>query len=385
MRRRTNLPLLMALAFATALAPAARGQTINWRSDYNKARKEAQEKNAPLILDFCMQGCVPCKKLEETTFRDPKVLALITEKFIPLKVEQERDPNLVSALRINGFPTIVLAAPDGKILTSLEGFQDAARLADAMHRVLASMTNPEWMLRDYQLAAKLLTSGEYARAIALLRNVVEDGVGRPVQLEAQKQLAALEQKARDRVLKAKQLSDAGQHSQALQMLTEAIHDFPGLQASREAADMMARIAQNPDIRSQQRLRRAQELLTQAKEHYKTKEYFLSLDRCETLMSAYGDLTEGQEAGQLAAEIKNNPDVLQSACDSLSDRLGNMYLALADAFLKKGQRTEAINYLQRVISSFPGPRQAESAQIRIAQLQGLPTMRVEFQRAPERDP
>src|SRR5215475_13075188 len=104
MRRRAYLPLLIALAFVTALAPAARAQTINWRSDYNKARKEAQEKNAPLVLDFCMQGCVPCRKLEEITFRYPNNLALITEKFIPLKVEQERDPNLVSALRINGFP-----------------------------------------------------------------------------------------------------------------------------------------------------------------------------------------------------------------------------------------------------------------------------------------
>ena len=145
---------------------------------------------------------------------------------------------------------------------------------------------------------------------------------------------------------------------------------------------MTRVAQNPDIRNHQRLRRAQELLTQARDYYKTKEFFLSLDRCEILMSAYGDLYEGQEANQLAAEIKSNPDLLQSACDNLSDRLSNLYLTLADSLLKKGQRAQAINHLQRVISAFPGTRQAESAQIRLGQLQGIPTLRVELQRPPD---
>ena len=39
----------------------------------------------------------------------------------------------------------------------------------------------------------------------------------------------------------------------------------------------------------------------------------------------------------------------------------------------------MTYLQRVITAFPGTRQAESAQIRLGQLQGSTTMRVEFQR------
>ena len=284
MRRRIHLPLLLVSVAAWYLCarPEARPQTppapaaIVWRSDYQQARKEAQEKNLPLILDFCMQGCIPCRRLEETTFRDPRVLAIVGEKFVALKVEQERDPNLVKALRIHGFPTIVLAGPDGSILNTLEGYQEAPALIHALQRAIAGTTNPEWMLRDFQLASKLLTSGEYARAIAILRNIVEDGGTRSVQVDAQKQLATLERKVQSRIAEAKELADAGQSTQGLQMLTETVRDFAGLQACREAADLMTRIAQNPDIRNQQRVRRAQELLVQAKDYYKTKEYFLSL-------------------------------------------------------------------------------------------------------------
>lgn len=407
MRRRLLHPLVILLAFG--LVPEARSQgplapptpasqapapqgaaphapptspvptSVHWRHDYTKARKEAQDKNLPLILDFCMQGCVPCKQLDLTTFRDPKVLQLIHERFVPLKVEQEKDPTLVSALRIHSFPTLVLAGPDGKILHTLEGFQEAPKLLEMLHRVIISTTNPDWMVRDYQLALKLTGAGEYARAIALLRNILEDGSSRPIQGSAQKLLADMEYRALERVTHARQFSDRGQTPQAIQMLSEAIRDFPGLQATREATDLMARMAQNPEIRSHQRLRRAQDLLTQAKEYYKNRDYFLSLDRCEALVNGYPDLSEGQEGAQLANEIKNNPDLLQNACDSLSDRLGNLYLSLADSLLKKGQRQQAMNYLQRVISAFPGTRQAESAQIRLGQLQGTPTMRVDFQR------
>src|SRR5262249_57677549 len=97
------------------------------------------------------------------------------------------------------------------------------------------------------------------------------------------------------------------------------------------------------------------------------------------VDAGGGRGEGQEARQPGSEIKNTPDVWQSACDNPSDRLSTLYLSLANALLKKGQRQQAMTYLQRVIAAFPGPRQAESAQIRLSQLQGTSTMRVEFQR------
>jgi TolA-binding protein len=55
---------------------------------------------------------------------------------------------------------------------------------------------------------------------------------------------------------------------------------------------------------------------------------------------------------------------------MSDRLGGLYLSLADSLLKRGQPQRAEFYLQRVIQAFPGSRQAESAQIRLTQLQGV---------------
>ncbi len=49
----------------------------------------------------------------------------------------------------------------------------------------------------------------------------------------------------------------------------------------------------------------------------------------------------------------------------------LYLALADAWLKRGQPQQAVYYLERVVQTLPGTRHAETAQTRLAQLQGQP--------------
>src|SRR5262249_46528360 len=116
-----------------------------------------------------------------------------------------------------------------------------------------------------------------------------------------------------------------------------------------------------------------------REDYRTQHFLACLDRCEDLASSYADLPEGADAMQLAAQIKNNPEWMKQVCESLSDRLGLLYLSLAETLLKKGQPQQAVVYLERVVQTFPGTRQAEAAQVRLSQVQGQPTQPVDFKK------
>src|SRR6516165_9817254 len=141
------LALLALIVCGPGLASA---QEILWRKDYNEARREAEAKNLPLVLEFSTESCFWCRRLEATTFQEPTVVRLMNQRFIPLKVDAYRDAMLTQALRIQSFPTVVLAGPDGKILATLEGFMEAPRFQEHLERVLAGLSNPEWMARDYQ-------------------------------------------------------------------------------------------------------------------------------------------------------------------------------------------------------------------------------------------
>jgi tetratricopeptide (TPR) repeat protein len=304
---------------------------------------------------------------------------LIKERFIPLKVDARRNAELTEALRIQSFPTIVLAGPDGKILGTLEGYTDATRFHEHLQRLLVVLSNPEWMTRDYEEAEKAVAAHEHARAVALLKSVVEDGKERPIQAKARQLLNDLEEQAAGRLAHAKQLEDQGQSTQAIDSLTELLKNYSGTQAAIEGGRALNALAEKPEVKAQLRTRRARELLTQAREDYRTQQYLCCMDRCEVLNASYADLPEAVEGMRLVAEIKNNPDWMRQACESLSDRLGVLYLSLAETWIKKGQPHEAVACLERVVQTLPGTRQAEVAQTRLAQLQGQPTGRADFKK------
>ena len=164
-----RLTLLAALFVG---APALRADEVQWRSDYNRARQEAAESGRPLIIDFGTVACHWCRQLDATTFREPAIVALLNERCVPLKVDASRNPALAEALRIQSYPTLVYAAPDGRILGFQEGYVEGARFQDQLSRVLAAVSAPDWMQRDFQDAVKARGNGDVGRAVSLLRNVV---------------------------------------------------------------------------------------------------------------------------------------------------------------------------------------------------------------------
>jgi thioredoxin-related protein len=352
---------------------------VKWRTDYNAARKEAVEKNRPLILDFGTESCFWCKKLDATTFQEPVVLGLLNEKFIPLKVDAEQNRPLAEALRIQSFPTLVLAGPDGKIVGTLEGYLDAGRLQEQLNRVLADLNNPEWMQRDYQEAGKAIASADYARAIALLKSVNEDGRDRPVQTKARQLLQDLEQQAAGKLARAKQLEEHGQTSDAINTVSELLRVYAGTRAAVEGGQLLTNLAARPAVKDELRSNQARDLLAQAREDYRTRQFMGCLDRCELLRGAYGDLPEGKEAVQLAAEIKSNPEWLMKACEAATERASSLYLSLAETLIRKGQSQQAALYLERVIQAFPGTHYAETAQVRLSAIQGRPNLQTDFKK------
>lgn len=353
-------------------AGSLNAQEVEWRTDYNKARQEATEKARPLMIDFYSIPCYWCEQLNQKTFRDPEIIALLNTRCIPLKVHNDANPALTAQLRIQNFPTLIFASADGRILGTQEGFLEAPALKEKLIRVIAAVAEPEWMVRDYQEALKARDHNDPARAIALLKTIGVDGKDRPVQVKAAQLLRELEVQAAQRLKQAQDLAQQKGHApEAIAAATDLVRRYAGTLAARGGADILVSLANRMDMADMYRVQRARDLLAQAKEDYQSKQFLCCLDRCELLLNSFGDLPESIDARQMATEIKSNPDWTKQACDQLGDRLSVLYLGLADTFLKKGQPQQAIFYLERVVQTFPNTRHAEVAQVRLSLLQGRP--------------
>lgn len=372
------------IGFGLALLPAraqVQGTGIKWRHNYATARQEAKEKGLPLILEFGTEKCYWCQVLDKDTLSNGTIIKTINENFIPLKIDGNLEPKLVQSLQIESYPTVILADADGKILGTMEGFHDASRFQEKLLRALALVANPEWMLRDLKAASNALAVPDYAKAIALLRGILEDGKNRPVQQKALKIFEEIEQQAAGQLAKAKQLNDKGQAQDAIKIITDLVRLYPGTESANLAGKMMTDLsAKTPDLAKIPRGQQARELLALAKEDYRLGQHLFCMDRCKTLMDEYPDFgKEAGEAKQLYDTIATNPEWMQEACDKMAERMGNMHLILADSFLKKGKREEAIATLQKVTKLLPGSQHAEIARARLNQLNGQPTITVDFKK------
>jgi tetratricopeptide (TPR) repeat protein len=361
----------LALLLGLLLVGQVPGQEIAWQSDYSKALKEAADRGRLLFVNVGTENCYWCKQLETRTFKDAELLKLITDRCVPLKIDAAKNTYLVQALRVQSYPTLVLAGPDGAILHYKEGFVEAAPLREQLVKSLAAAISPAWMVRDVEAAGKAVASADHAKALALLRNVVEDGRSRPAQVKARKMIQDLEKQAEDQAARARDLASKGKTSEAIASIQQLSKSYPGTLADREGKQLLLKLTSKAEARASDRKRQAEELLRQAQEDYKSRQLLCCLDRCEILSSQYADLPEGPAAEKLANEIKLNPEWTKQACDQLGERLCVLYLALADSWLKKGQPQQAIFYLERIIKMFPGSRQAEAAQVHLTRLRGAP--------------
>lgn len=367
------LPLVTAAVLAT-VGRASAAEPLAWRTDYNQARKEANERGLPLFVVIGTDNCFYCKKLEAGPFRDPAVLSQLVDNFIPLKIDAHKEPALAKALRVQVYPTLVLAGADGKIHGFIEGYLDADRLVENLKRTVTATTTTDGAARDFEQASRALSGGDYPRAVSLLKGIVKDSGEKPVGVKSKQILDDIERIATGRLTRAKELEQRGFTQEAIDSLAETVRTYAGTQAAADAASLMTGFAAKPEGQEKLRLRAARELLAGAREAFRSGRYSDCLERCDQLAAVYPDLAEGKEAMGLAGEIKSNPERLAAACEQMNQRTAAMYLTLAESWTKKGQTAEAITCLEKVSKLCPNSRQADIAQGELAKLRanGAPT-------------
>lgn len=376
MTRTTTAAGLLLLATLPALAA---DQGVEWRSDYDAARKEATTAGRPLFLQVSSEDCFHCRRLDAGPLREPAVVGLLNDRYIPLRVDAARSPKLVEALRVNAYPTMIIAAPDGRILAFLEGFHDARALVEQLQRTLGGPPPaPDPAAANFQAAAKAVEAGDYARAVPLLKTLAEDGKDKAAQAKARATLDEIEQQAAGRLARARRLQEDGRPQDAADLLTDMAGRYAGTRAAADGAKLLASLPERPDPKSSQRERRARALLAQAKEVAAGERYNAALELCNVLVTDFKDLPEGRLGAELADGIRSSPEKLALACENLNERLAAMYATLGEAALKKGEKPQAAGYFEKAVRAAPASLVARDAQAKLTALSvKTPAMTTEF--------
>jgi len=137
MKRPRIFALAAALLYVSVAASSAYA-AITWAGNLSSALKEAKSKNKPVMADFYTDWCGWCKKLDRDTYADPEV-ANLSKKFICVKVNGDKYPDLVSKYGVSGYPTIIFLDPAGNKADAIVGYVNAEGMLSRMNSVLSKI------------------------------------------------------------------------------------------------------------------------------------------------------------------------------------------------------------------------------------------------------
>jgi thiol:disulfide interchange protein DsbD len=106
-------------------AAADRGEHLDWAAFDRNAFRQALDSGETVIVDFYADWCAPCKELEEKTFADPRVAAVL-EGYVRFKVDQTRSSSdavaLAKEFNVLGVPTVMVYRANEEVFR-ITGFE----------------------------------------------------------------------------------------------------------------------------------------------------------------------------------------------------------------------------------------------------------------------
>jgi thiol-disulfide isomerase/thioredoxin len=130
------LTLLIALSVSLPASPA-RAEEPFGAGSFRSACALAGKTRRIVLVDFYTTWCGPCKRLDETTWKDKTVRAWLTQSAVSRKIDAEKQTVLAAKYKIGAYPTILLLKPDGTEIDRLVGFREPKMFLTEVKQALA--------------------------------------------------------------------------------------------------------------------------------------------------------------------------------------------------------------------------------------------------------
>ena len=125
--------------FSTNSVDGEQKDLIRWTS-FTEGVKDAKAKNKYMFINFYTDWCGFCKKLNKTTYREPKIYNYINDKFIPIRVNAESQKKIVFqgkeiteqelafSFGVSSYPNMFFMSSEKDAIGHLPGFLEAEEL-----------------------------------------------------------------------------------------------------------------------------------------------------------------------------------------------------------------------------------------------------------------
>jgi uncharacterized protein len=119
-----------------AVARAGEPAKIDWQPWSDSIFEKAQKERRFVLLDLGAVWCHWCHVMEDITYRDPKVIALIKQRYIAVRVDQDSRPDLSNRYEDYGWPATIVFNSDGSEIVKRQGYIPPKPMASMLQAII---------------------------------------------------------------------------------------------------------------------------------------------------------------------------------------------------------------------------------------------------------
>lgn len=132
-----KIPALALAASLAILAPALADRPPAFSDlSLDAANKQVEGTDKVVVIKFTAVWCGPCKAMDKTTWRDPKVVDWVKSKGVAIEVDVDKEPKIAEQFNISAMPTMVMLKGGGEVGRTV-GYMDAKRTIAWMDKSLS--------------------------------------------------------------------------------------------------------------------------------------------------------------------------------------------------------------------------------------------------------
>jgi uncharacterized protein YyaL (SSP411 family) len=126
---------------------------IQWEEWGAAAFGRAARDDRPVLLSISAAWCHACREMDRTTYADPDVAALVAARFVPVRVDADRRPDINERYNLGGWPTTAFLTAGGRLITG-GTFIAAERMVAVLRRVADAFASraTEWASDDPEIS-----------------------------------------------------------------------------------------------------------------------------------------------------------------------------------------------------------------------------------------
>ena len=113
--------------------------TGKWLNSFDEAKRLSIEKKIPMVLHFEAPWCGACRQMDSAVLSQTVVTKHLGTTIIGVRIDSDRDPQLVAQYGISSLPTEVVVGSDGQEMARFVG---SATLAEYATRLEKSTSSP---------------------------------------------------------------------------------------------------------------------------------------------------------------------------------------------------------------------------------------------------